>query len=107
MLFGDTFLELLDNYVFKVIWIGVPIILILLTTFDFAKIVFSDEKDGMPNAFTRLWKRAIASILIFLTPYIIIWIANLVDPTQTTVQSCAKKIRQMGNTSYIVNNLTK
>ena len=106
-LFGDTFLDFLNDYVFKIIWIGVPILLIILTTFDFARVVFVDDKEGIQNAFNRLWKRAIAAILIFLTPYIIILIANIIDPTQTTVQSCAKKIRQMGNTSYIVNNLTK
>ncbi len=106
-LFGDTFLEFLNDYVFKVIWIGVPILLIVLTSFDFARVVFVDDKEGIQNAFNRLWKRAIAAVLVFLTPYIIILIANIVDPTQTTIQSCAKKIREMGNTSYIVKDLTK
>ena len=101
-LFGNDFLEFLNDYVFKIIWIGVPILLILLTTFDFAKVVFVDDKEGIQNAFNRLWKRAIAAILVFLTPYIIILIANIIDPTQTTIQSCAKKIREMGSTSYIV-----
>ncbi len=101
-LFGNDFLEFLNDYVFKIIWIGVPILLILLTTFDFAKVVFVDDKEGIQNAFGRLWKRAIAAILIFLTPYIIILIANIIDPTQTTIQSCAKKIREMGSTSYII-----
>ena len=98
-LFGDEdggFLQFLDQYVFKVIWIGVPILLILLTTFDFAKVVFVDDKEGIAHAFGNLKKRAIVSVLIFLTPYIIILIANIVDPTQTTIQSCAKTIREMG-----------
>ena len=106
-LFGDDFLNFLNDYVFKIIWIGVPILLIVLTSFDFARVVFVDDKEGIQNAFNRLWKRAIAAVLVFLTPYIIILIANIVDPNQTTIQSCAKKIREMGNTSYIINSLTK
>lgn len=96
-LFGNTFLQLLYDYVFKAIWIGVPILLIVLTSLDFAKVVFVDDKDGIQKAFRNFGKRAIVAVLIFLTPYIVILIANLTG-AGTTVQSCAKTIREMGNT---------
>ena len=106
-LFGQNFLTFLNDYVFKIIWIGVPILLILLTSFDFAKVVFVDDKEGIQNAFRRFWKRAIASVLIFLTPYIIILIANVIGAGDT-VQDCAKEIRNMSQVSSIVkSNLTK
>ena len=106
-LFGQNFLNFLNDYVFKIIWIGIPILLILLTSFDFAKVVFVDDKEGIQNAFRRFWKRAIVSVLIFLTPYIIILIANIIGAGDT-VQDCAKEIRNMSQVSSIVkSNLTK
>ena len=93
-LFGENILGWLKDNVFMVIWIGVPILLILLTTFDFAKVVFSDDKDGMPNAFKRFTKRAIAAVLIFLTPTIIILIGNLIG-VPDSVEDCVKTIRNM------------
>ncbi|MBQ8892596.1 MAG: hypothetical protein IJ068_07025 [Bacilli bacterium] len=77
-LFGNEILEWLDENVFMIIRIGVPILLILLTSFDFAKVVFTDDKEGIQNAFKRFGKRAIAAVLIFLTPTIILIIADLV-----------------------------
>lgn len=91
-LFGDTFLTFLQDNVFKIIYIGVPILLIILTSFDFAKVVFIDDKEGIQNAFKRLIRRAIVSVLIFLTPTIIVMFANLVGAGDN-VQDCAKYIR--------------
>ena len=62
----------LKNYIFMPIWIGIPILLIALTTIDFAKVVFVDDKEGIQNAFKRFGKRAVAAVLIFLTPTILI-----------------------------------
>ena len=109
-LFGNgstsDFLEFIKNDVLKIVWIGVPLLLILLTSFDFAKVVFNDDKDGMPNAVKRFGKRAIAAILIFLTPYIIILIANLTGADKA-VQDCVKEIRNMTSTTFIASDLTK
>lgn len=96
-LFGDSLLTLLDNYVIKVIQFGVPILLILLTSFDFAKVVFIDDKEGIQNAFKRFIRRLIAAILIILTPEIIILIARLAGAPDS-VQDCAKTIRNMNIT---------
>ena len=102
-LFGESFFQYLNDSVFKIIWIGVPLLLILLTSFDFAKVVFGDSKDGMQNAFNRFKKRAIVSVLIFLTPTIILTIANLIDPGDKTIQDCVRTIKNM-NKSYIIVN---
>lgn len=86
-------MNFLKTYVFKVIWIGIPIILILLTTIDFSKVIFSDDKEGIKNAFKRFTKRAIISVLIFLTPTIIILISNLVGANG--IDDCVKTINNM------------
>ena len=89
-LLGNELLKWLDENVFMIIRIGVPIILILLTSFDFAKVVFNDDKEGMQNAFRRFGKRAIAAVLIFLTPTIILLISNLVGAKE--INSCVETI---------------
>lgn len=93
---GESFLKWLDENVFMIIRIGVPILLILLTSFDFAKVVFNDDKEGMSNAFKRFTKRAIAAVLIFLTPTIIMLIANLIGGDElTAVTDCVNYIENM------------
>ncbi len=94
-LFGDTFFEFLNEYVFKVIWIGIPILLILFTTFDFAKVVFIDDKDGINKAWKNFLRRAIVAVLIILTPTIIIILSNIIGVE--SVDSCAKTLRSMSN----------
>lgn len=94
-LFGDSFLTFMDNYIFTVIRIGVAILLIVLTTFDFAKVVFVDDKEGIQKAFHNFKIRAIAAVLIFLTPTILIIIANLIGAPDS-VSDCMKTVRNMG-----------
>ena len=67
------------NEVFRIIQIAAPIVLLLLTSFDFAKVVFSDSKDGMDKAKTNFLKRAVAVLIIFFAPMIITLIFELVD----------------------------
>ena len=92
-----SFMGFLKNNVFKVIWIAVPIILLILTTIDFAKVVFNDEKEGLNNAWKRFGKRAIAAVLIFLTPTILIFIADVIGADD--VNSCIKAIQNMNEGS--------
>lgn len=73
--------ELIDEVseVFKIIQIAAPIILLLLTSFDFAKAVFADNKDGINKAKTNFLKRAVAVLIIFFSRYIVTLIMNLVN----------------------------
>ena len=83
----------LKENVFKIIYIAVPIILLVLTTIDFSKVVFNDDKDGIKNAWKRFGKRAIAAVLIYLTPTILIFIADVIGAND--VNSCIKAIQNM------------
>ena len=76
-LFGSTFLDFLNNNVVKIIYIGIPILLILLTSFDFAKVVFIDDKEGIKGAFKKFGKRAIVAVLIYLIPTILVFVTNI------------------------------
>lgn len=56
-----------------------PILLLVLTTIDFAKIVFSEnDKDGMPKAWKNFLKRAIATLIIFFASNIVTMIYGFV-----------------------------
>lgn len=68
--FDPDFLSMLGS-VFKFLKIATPIILIVLTTIDFAKSVILGEKDGMKKAKDNFVKRAIAAIIIFFIPDIV------------------------------------
>ena len=90
-IFGKTFINFLQDNVFKVIYIAVPIILLVLTTVDFAKVVFVDDKEGIKKAGSRFGKRLIAAILIYLTPTILIFIVDIIGADE--VNSCMKMVR--------------
>ena len=90
---GDNFLTFLNNNVFRVIYIGVPIILILLTSFDFAKVVFIDDKEGIQKAGKRFGKRVIVAVLIYLVPTILIFISKLIGVE--SIDDCVKQLEQI------------
>ena len=90
-IFGKTFINFLQDNVFKIIYIAVPIILLVLTTVDFAKVVFVDDKEGIKKAGSRFGKRLIAAILIYLTPTILIFIVDIIGVDE--VNSCMKMVK--------------
>ena len=96
VLLGSEFLEFLNDNIFKVIYIGVPIILILLTSFDFAKVVFANDKEEIQKAGKRFGKRVIVAILIFLVPTIIIFISNMIGADQ--IDTCVKYFNDVSDT---------
>lgn len=89
---GDDILSFLNDNVFKIIHISVPIILIVLTSWDFAKVVFFDDKDGIQYAFKRFSKRSIAAILIFFVPSILTLFINIIGISE--VNSCVQTVQK-------------
>ena len=90
-LFGGTFIGFLKRNVYIPFVIAIPILLIVLTTIDFAKVVFSEDKEGVKKAGTKFGKRAIMAIIILLVPTILIFIADTIGVDE--VQECAKLIK--------------
>lgn len=91
-LFGSDFLKFLNNNVFTIVRIAIPLLLIAFTTFDFAKVVFIDDKDGIQNAVKKFGKRIVAAILIFLIPQILIWLAQIIGADK--VNECAEWMQE-------------
>ena len=92
-IFGDSLIRFLKNNVFRIIYIAIPILLLVLTTLDFAKITFKNDKDDIPNAFKRFWKRCLAAILIYFTPSILILFINILGVDE--VEKCIQTFKTM------------
>ena len=90
-LFGTSFIGFLKRNVYIPFVIAIPILLIVLTTIDFAKVVFSEDKEGIKKAGTKFGKRAIMAVIILLVPTILIFIADTIGVDE--VQECAKLIK--------------
>ncbi len=94
-IFGADLINLLKNNVFKIIYITIPIILLVFTTFDFAKVVFMDSKDAIGKAFQRFSKRALAAIMIFLVPTILIFLIEITGSAKA--RSCVDTFKTTNN----------
>ena len=89
--FGDELIDALNKYVFTPIkWI-VPVLLLILTTIDFAGVVFSGDKKGMDKAKSNFLKRGIAALIIFFAPEIINLIVKLVN--EQSISSCINRFK--------------
>ncbi len=79
------------NSILRIIQIATPVILLLLTSIDFAKVVFNDNKDGLDKAKNNFMKRSIAAMIVFFAPYIIRLVLNLInDASLSSAASCIK-----------------
>lgn len=82
----DDLMYILKNNIFKPIRILVPIVLVILTSFDFVQAIFNDKKEGMPKATSNFIKRAIIALLIFFAPDLLSLILTLIDAS--VIKSC-------------------
>ena len=96
-LFGYQLINLLKNNIFRMIYYIIPVALLVFSSFDFAKLVFSDDKDGLNGAFKRFSRRAIVSVLIFLVPTILIFLTNLLGTEE--IESCINTFKTTENIS--------
>ena len=97
--FNPETLQFLKTSVFKPIHIAVPVILVVLTTMDFAKSVFSNEKDGMEKAKKNFIRRAIVAVILFFIPNILEIVFDLIDEAE--ISKC------IGQTAFKVFGLIK
>ena len=88
--FSDEFINALRDYVYTPIKWATPILLLVLTSFDFAKVVFAGKKEDMDKAKNNFMKRAVAALVIFFAPDIIKLIIDLVQ--KQSIKSCLDKL---------------
>lgn len=84
--FDPAFLQILNDYVYVPIKWATPILLLLLTSLDFAKIVFNGKKEDMDKAKTNFMKRFVAALIVFFAPDVIKLIVDLIQ--NNSIKSC-------------------
>lgn len=89
----NSLLHLLVYNVFRPIQMLVPVILLVMTTIDFSKVVFTDSKDGMSKAKSNFIKRAIIAVVIFFIPYLLQLLFSLID--NEAIKSCMDNFNKL------------
>lgn len=87
--FTDEFITALRKYVYKPIQWATPVILLVLTSFDFAQVVFGGKKENMDKAKNNFLKRALAAVIIFFAPNIIDFLVTFVN--DRSIAACSSK----------------
>lgn len=73
-----TFIDKLNEY-FSILKIIVPILVIVLSILEFAKVIFNSDSDEMKKAQLKFVKRLILAAVFFLLPILITAILNLIS----------------------------
>ena len=90
-IFSQGLIDDVNKYLYTPIkWIT-PIALLLLTSFDFAQVVFNGKKDGMDKAKNNFLKRSVAALIIFFAPDLINLIVKFVNDQH--IASCMNKFK--------------
>lgn len=74
-----SLIYLMNEHIYTPIKWATPILLLVLTSFDFAKVVFSGDGKGMDKAKNNFLKRSIAALIIFFAPDIINLLVDFVN----------------------------
>lgn len=83
---NQDLLNALNDYVYVPIKWATPILFILLTSVDFAKVVFAGKKEDMDKAKNNFMKRLVAALIIFFAPDIVKLLVDLVQ--QESIKAC-------------------
>ncbi len=82
--FDRDFINAINKYVFTPLKWLTPTVLLILTSIDFAGVVFSGDSKGMDKAKNNFLKRSVAALIIFFSPEIIKLILSLIDNQSMT-----------------------
>ena len=88
---NEEILTVLNDYVYVPIKWATPILLLLLTSIDFSKVVFTGKKEDMVKVKSNFMKRFVAALIVFFAPDVIILIVNLAQ--QYKVNECLNSFK--------------
>ena len=87
----SEFIDTMNKYVYTPIKWLTPVLLLVLTSIDFAGVVFNGKKDGLDKAKNNFLKRAIAALIIFFAPDLINLIVSFAN--NQSISSCMNKFK--------------
>ena len=76
------------GYILQLAFILVPVILIVIGSIDFVKAVAAGKDDDIKKAQSTFVKRIIAAVIVFLVPYIIGVLLNVLNQTKSNCYTC-------------------
>lgn len=85
-IFDSQFISDLDTFVYKPVKWATPVLLLVLTSIDFAKVVFANDGKAMDKAKNNFLKRAVAALIIFFAPDVIKLLVSFVN--DQSIASC-------------------
>ena len=74
--------------------VAIPVIIIALGMFDFGKAVVASKDDEIKTQTKRLIYRAIAGVVIFFIPVIVLWLFSVVSNYETAQEEAEFKVCQ-------------
>ena len=88
--------------IINVVWIGVPILLIVLGSIDLGKAVISSKEDEVKKATKAFGKRFLYAVGVFAVVWLVTFVFTTVatatnkavDPDEANWQSCWEQIRE-------------
>jgi O-antigen/teichoic acid export membrane protein len=93
------------GYALTIFKIAIPLIIIIFGMMDFGKAVVSEKDEDVKKQAVKLLRRAIAGIIIFFIPTLVIWIFETVNDYSSEAQdfnTCKECLLHPG--SCTVNN---
>jgi len=78
---------LIKHTILPIIWIGIPILLILLGSVDLAKAAISSDEKAVKQAQSAFIRRLVYGALVFFVFLIVNWIMNIVASTIASADS--------------------
>ena len=82
----------LVGYVLTIFKIVIPLLIVFLGVFDFGKAVTSGKQDDIKKNAQSLMHRAIAGIIIFFVPTIVLWLFGFVAAYNDDKNEVSQKI---------------
>ena len=76
---GSGLVKTINDNFFGPLKVIAPILLLILTTFDLVKVVFSDEPKNFAKAGQNFLKRSIATLIVFFASNIVAFILGFVS----------------------------
>lgn len=83
---SQDLINTMNQYVYKPIKWLTPVLLLVLTSLDFAKVAFSGDEKGMSKATSNFLKRFVAALIIFFAPDIIQLLVTFIN--NQSLSSC-------------------
>jgi len=80
------------GFIIKALWIGIPLLMIILGTIDLGKAVIASKEDEVKKAWKAFGRRLLYTVAVFL----VVWIVGVVLSTVSNIGEGAVNYNEAG-----------